>query len=60
MQALIFVEEIRRKKEALKRNISKSLKADYTKSINSDLRELKEYCGYKGLNFERFEELIEE
>lgn len=60
MQALIMVEKIRQKKEALKRTASKRLQNDYTKSIKSDFRELKEYCGYKGLNFERFEEFIKE
>lgn len=59
-QALILVDEIKRKKEALKRKRSDCLINDYTKSIKRDMKELKDYCKFKGLDFGRLEKLINE
>lgn len=49
-QAKEMAKEIYRKKQALQKTKSEHLKRDYTKSINSDLRELKDYCKFKGLD----------
>lgn len=57
-QALIMINEINRKKAALKNTTSNYLKRDYARSIWSDTEELKEYCSYKGLNFEEIRKLI--
>ena len=59
-QALILVDEIQRKKVAIGRTRSERLKNDYTKSIKSDLKELREYCKYKGLDYRPFQKLIRE
>lgn len=50
-QALIFIDEISRKKEAIHNTKSTYLKNDYSKSIRQDMEDLKEYCEYKGLDF---------
>ena len=49
-EAVKFAKEIMRKKDAVKRTQSKYLKADYTKSIQKDVKELRQYCDAKGLN----------
>jgi len=49
-EAVKFAKEIMRKKDAVKRTQSKCLKADYTKSIQKDVKELRQYCDAKGLN----------
>ena len=49
-EAVKFAKEIMRKKDAVKRTQSKHLKADYTKSIQKDVKELRQYCDAKGLN----------
>ncbi len=49
-EAVKFAKEIIRKKDAVKRTQSKYLKADYTKSIQKDVKELRQYCDAKGLN----------
>ena len=51
-QALIFIDEINRKKSALQKTKSQYLKNDYSKSIRQDIKELKSYCEYKGLDFQ--------
>ena len=58
-QALKMIEEITRKKDALKSTSSKYLKRDYSRSIWSDLQELKEYCSYKGIDYESLIKQIE-
>ena len=50
-QALKFIDEIKRKKEAVLKTKSTYLKNDYSKSIRQDMEDLKEYCEYKGLDF---------
>lgn len=50
-QALKVVDEIKRLKEAKERSKSVTLKNDYSKGIWNLTAELKEYCGYKNLNF---------
>lgn len=50
-QAKILIDEINRKKEAVKKTNSQHLKRDYNKSIQADLRELREYCLYRGLDY---------
>lgn len=50
-QALILIDEINRKKVALTKAKSQYIRNDYSKSIRSDIEELKEYCSYKGLDF---------
>ena len=50
-QALLFIDEIKRKKEAVHKTKSTYLKDDYSKSIRQDMEDLKEYCEYKGLDF---------
>ena len=49
-QALILIDEINRKKQAIKKTNSQYLKNDYSKSIRDDVWELKTYCKYKGLD----------
>lgn len=51
-QALKFIDEINRKKLALQKTKSKYLRHDYSKSIDQDIRDLKEYCNYKGIDFD--------
>lgn len=52
-QAEILVKEINRKLTAIKQSESQYLSTDYMKSINSDIAELKEYCNYRGLDFDK-------
>lgn len=59
-QALILVDEIKRKKDAIKRKRSQYVVNDYSKSIHRDINELREYCQYKGLDFEYLMKLINE
>ena len=59
-QALKLVDEIQRKKVAIGRTRSERLKNDYTKSIKSDLKELRVYCKYKGLDYRPLQKLIRE
>lgn len=51
-QAKEMVREINRKKQALRKTDSEYLKRDYSKSIKSDLKELKDYCKFKGFDIE--------
>lgn len=57
-QAEILVKEINRKIIAIKESKSRYLISDYLKSIESDTRELKEYCSYKGIDFKEVEKKI--
>ena len=50
-QALKVVAEIERLKGAIEKTKSAHLKNDYSKGIRNLTAELKEYCGYKKLNF---------
>lgn len=50
-QALKVVAEIERLKGAIEKTKSARLKNDYSKGIRNLTAELKEYCGYKKLNF---------
>lgn len=58
-QALILVDEINRKLQAFEKTKSPYLVRDYGKSIKDDLRELKTYCKYKGINFKRLTKRID-
>lgn len=57
-QALILIDEINRKREAIRKTKSEHLFADYCKSIGSDIAELKEYCSYRGIDFKELESRI--
>lgn len=50
-QALKVVDEIERLKRATEKTKSTHLKNDYSKAIRRLTAELKEYCGYKKLDF---------
>ena len=49
-EAVRFAKEIMRKKDAVKRTQSKTLKKEWEKSISRDVKELRYYCDSKGLN----------
>jgi hypothetical protein len=51
-QAIKFAAEIIRKKNAVLKTKSKSLKADYMKNVNDSEKELREYCRYKCLDYD--------
>ena len=51
-QALIVVAEIKQLKAAVRKSKSMKLKNDYHKAIRNKKADLKEYCQYKGLNYE--------
>lgn len=57
-QALILIDEINRKKAAVKITDSEYLKRDYLKSISSDIEELKTYCEYRGYDFSELEKRL--
>ena len=50
-QALKVVDEIKNLQAAINKSKSTKLKADYNKAIKRKRIELKEYCGYKDLNY---------
>lgn len=50
-QALKVVAEIERLKIAAEKTESKYLRKDYSKAIKRLVAELKEYCGYRKLDF---------
>lgn len=52
-QAIIVAKEIKRLKEAINKSASEKLITDYSKKIRSLIKDLKEYCGYKKLNYEK-------
>ena len=49
-QALIYLDEIKRMQQAIKKTKSYKLKNDYSKAIKRKKAELKEYCKYKNIN----------
>ena len=51
-QALKVVDEINRKKEAIRKTKSIHLRNQYHKSIRSDMFELRDYCKFKGIDFD--------
>lgn len=51
-QAIEMVKSINKKKNAIRNTKSKYLKRDFSRSIWSDMQELKEYCLYKSLDFD--------
>lgn len=52
-QAQKVVEEINRMKGAIEKTNSAHLKNDYSKGIRTLTAELKEYCGYRKLDFNK-------
>lgn len=52
------IEEINRLKMAIKETKSKYLRRDYQKSIRRLESELREYCSYRGLDYETITELL--
>lgn len=50
-QALKVAAEIERLKGAIERTKSEKLKRDYSKGIRNLTAELKEYCGYRKIDF---------
>jgi hypothetical protein len=50
-QAMIVVNEIKRLEKAMEKSKSMYLKNDYAKNIKELKSDLKEYCGYKKLNY---------
>lgn len=51
--AMRQVEEIDRLKKAIAKTKSVYLKNDYSKNIRTLEAELKEYCGYRGFDYQR-------
>ena len=51
--AMRQVEEIDRLKEAIRKTKSNYLKNDYAKNMRTLKRELKEYCRYRGIDYQR-------
>lgn len=52
-QALIVIEELKRLYAACIKSESKYLKTDYGKQIKKLKKDLKEYCGYKKIDYEK-------
>lgn len=52
-QAIIVAKEIKRLKEAINKSASEKLITDYSKKIRGLIKDLKEYCSYKKLNYEK-------
>jgi hypothetical protein len=50
-QAVKVVKEIERLKGAIQKTNSEKLINDYSKALKRQIKELKTYCRYKGLNF---------
>lgn len=57
-QAQKFIDEINRKKEAVYKTKSIRLINDYRKSIRSDILELRDYCKFKGIDFNEIARFI--
>lgn len=51
--AMRQVAEIKRLKEAMHKSTSKYLKRDYYKKVGTLQNELKEYCRYKGYDYNK-------
>ena len=58
-QALKLVDEINRKNEAIRKTKSAYLRNDYYKSVRSDMFELRDYCKFKGLDFNEIARFIQ-
>lgn len=58
-QALKVVDEINRKREAIRKTKSTYLINDYHKSIRADMFELRDYCKFKGLDLNEIARLIQ-
>ena len=58
-QALKVVAEINRKREAIRKTNSTYLINDYHKSIRADMVELRDYCKFKGIDFNEVARLIQ-
>lgn len=52
-QAMIEINDIKRMEEAIKKTDSPYLINDYQKAIARKTKELKLYCKYKGLDYEK-------
>lgn len=57
-QALKLVDEINRKREAIRQTKSTYLINDLYKSIRADMFELKDYCKFKGIDFKEVARFI--
>lgn len=57
-QAMKLIENINRKKTAIKKSSSDYLKRDFEKSIRDDIEELKDYCQFKNIDFKEVEKYI--
>lgn len=57
-QALELVDEINRKKKRILETRSSYLRNDLSKSIRSDMFELRDYCKFKGLDFKEVARFI--
>lgn len=57
-QAKVLVDEINRKRAAMNNTNSIYLINDYSKSIRSDISELRDYCRFKGIEFRKVLVLI--
>lgn len=55
-QALIVVDEIKRLEESIAKSKSRYLTNDCSKNIYELKKELKEYCGYRGYDYEKLVE----
>lgn len=53
------IEEIKRLKQAVEKTDSNYLKNDYSKRISRMIKELREYCHYRGLNFKEMMRRLE-
>lgn len=51
--AMRQVAEIKRVEEALQKTESKYLKRDYEKYLDTLKSDLKEYCGYRGIDYNK-------
>ena len=58
-QAKLLVDEINRKREAIRKTNSTHLINDYHKSIRSDMFELRDYCRFKGIDLNEVAKLIQ-
>lgn len=52
-QAMVVINEIKRLYAACIKSESNYLKTDYSKQIKKLKKDLKEYCGYKNLNYDK-------
>lgn len=57
-QALKLIDEINWMKLSIKNSSSIHLKRDYEKAIRRDLRDLEEYCSYKGIDYKELKRRI--